>query len=260
MVSRRIFIGGLLALSGRPAAASDLLTFDYGPSQLDIHEPQPGKRLPVLLYIRGGAWQVGSRKDVRAKPRFFRSLGFLFVSADHRDGPFHKPDRQAADVAAAYRWVRDHIAAHGGDPARIIVMGHSSGSHLAALAALKGDMPGVAGLILNDIQMYDIARYAALRGGLPRHFAYLFAERKWAELSPVTYIGRAKVPPVLIAFSQMRLSRELSLEFASRLKAAGAQVSIFDGSAYSHLEIDRRIGAEQGGMTAAVAGFVNRYS
>lgn len=259
MLSRRFFIGGLLALSSRPAAASGLLTCDYGPSQLDVYDPQPGKRLPVLLYIRGGAWQVGSRKDVRAKPRFLRSLGFLFVSADHRDGPFHRPDRQAADVAAAYRWVLENCAEHGGDPARIFVMGHSSGSHLAALAALKGDMPGVAGLILNDIQMYDIAKYAVLRGGLPHHFAYLFPERKWTELSPVTYIGRTEIPPVLIAFSRMRLCRELSLDFASRLEAAGAIVSTFDGSAYSHMEIDRRIGAERGGMTEAVAGFLKRY-
>lgn len=240
------------------AAARDVRTIDYGPAKLDIHHLAPGKRMPVMLYFHGGAWQVGSRKDVDAKPAFFRDLGFLFVSADYRLGPFHKPDRQAADVAAAFRWVRENIAAHGGDPRRIFVMGHSAGCHLAALTALRGDLPGVAGLILNDIQMYDIGKYAMRRGGLPRHFAYLFPERNWAELSPVTYLGNAPVPPTLVAYSKMPLSRELSLDFAARLKAASAKVSIFDGRVYKHIGIDRMIGAEPGGISGAIAGFLKR--
>ena len=148
---------------------------------------------------------------------------------------------------------------HGGDPRRIVVMGHSAGSHLIALTGLRGDLPGVAGLILNDIQMYDIGKYAALRGGLPRHFAYLFPERKWADLSPVTYLGNAPMPPTLVAYSKMPLSRDLSLDFAGRLKAAGAKVSIFDGRVYKHIDIDRMIGAEAGGISGAIAGFLKRY-
>lgn len=245
-----------LAATEVNAKSKVVTTMDYGPAKLDIHHSAPGKSLPVLLYIHGGAWQIGSRKEVGAKPAFFRHLGFLFVSADYRLGPFHKPDRQLADVTAAFTWVHQNIAAHGGDPRRIVVMGHSAGSHLAAWAALKGAMPGAAGLILNDIQMYDIAKYAELRGGLPRHFAYLFPQKRWAEWSPVTYLGKAPVPPTLIAWSGMRLSRELSLDFAARLKATGAGVSTFDGRAYKHIDIDRMIGAEAGGISGAIAGFL----
>jgi acetyl esterase/lipase len=261
MICRRTFLAAMMMAGSFPAAAGDrqVMTIDYGPSKLDIHQPAPGKSLPVLLYIHGGAWQVGSRKDVDAKPGFFRDLGFLFVSADYRLGPLHKPDRQAADVAAAYRWVQENIAAHGGDPRRIVVMGHSAGSHLVALMALRGDLSGVAGLILNDIQMYDIGKYAALRGGLPRHFSYLFPGRKWADLSPATHLGTAPVPPTLITFSKMPLSRELSLDFAARLKAAGAKVSIFDGRVYKHIDIDRKIGAEAGGISEAIAGFLKKF-
>jgi acetyl esterase/lipase len=261
VINRRAFLGAAagLTLPTSSVAKTAVITVDYGPSRLDIHDSAPGKRLPVLLYIHGGAWQVGSRKDVDAKPTFFRDLGYLFVSADYRLGPFNKPDRQEADVAAAYRWVRKNIALHGGDPSRIVVMGHSAGSHLIALTALRGDMPGVAGLILNDIQMYDIAKYAALRGGLPRHFSYLFPERKWADLSPVTHLGSAPIPTTLIAYSQMRLSRELSLDFAATLKASGGNVSTFDGRAYRHIDIDRMIGKENGGISAAIAAFLQRY-
>lgn len=182
------------------------------------------------------------------------------MSADHRLGPFNKPDRQAQDVAAAYLWVRENIANYGGDASRIVVMGHSSGSHLTALAALRGDMPGVAGLILNDIQMYDIAKFAEMSGGhLPRHYGYLFGSgTRWADLSPVTHLGTAPVPPTLVSWSNMRLSRALSLDFVERLKAAGVRVSTFDGMAYRHREIDRRIGAEEGGMSAAIAAFLER--
>jgi acetyl esterase/lipase len=261
LITRRAFLASIpfAAVSGE--AADAVTTVDYGPAQLDIHAPAPGRSLPVLLYIHGGAWQTGSRSNVNAKPGFFRALGFLFVSADYGLGPFHRPNRQARDVAGAFGWVREHIGEYGGDPGRIFVMGHSAGSHLTALAALRGDMPGAARLILNDIQMYDIAKFAALNGGhLPRHYGYLFGSGPaWAALSPAAHLGEAPVPPVLIAWSNMRLSRELSLDFAGRLTAAGVKVSTFDGMGYKHREIDRRIGAEAGGISGAVAGFLRRF-
>jgi acetyl esterase/lipase len=261
VIDRRTFLTGLAAALAPPAALSaprDLVTIDYGPAKLDIYPTQSSSQLPVMIYVHGGAWQIGRRTEVGAKPAFFRTLGYLFVSIDYRLAPFAKPDRQAGDVAAAYQWVRENIAAHGGDQTRIVMMGHSAGSHLAALAALSGKLPGLHGLICNDIQMYDIEKFAAMNGGhLPRHYGYLFgAGDRWDALSPANYIGQHPMPPVLVCHSNMALSAELSLDFAERLKSAGVRVLVFDGRQYRHKDINRRIGLATGGISAAVADYL----
>lgn len=261
MIDRRVFLiatGAAMVPTAGQTAPPGVVTVDYGPAKLDIYPTNSKLPLPVLIYVHGGAWQFGRRSEVDAKPDFFRRLGYLFVSIDYRLGPITKPDRQAGDVAAAYGWVRDNIVGYGGDPRRIVMLGHSAGSHLAALAALSGKLPGLQGLICNDIQMYDISKFAALNGGhLPRHYGYLFGSgERWDALSPARYFGQYPMPPVLVCYSNMALSRELSLDFAERLRRSGVKVSTFDGSAYKHREINRQIGIDEGGISAAIAGYL----
>ena len=47
-----------------------------------------------------------------------------------------KHPAQVDDVAAAVRWARDHVAEFGGDPQKLILMGHSAGCHIVTLTAL----------------------------------------------------------------------------------------------------------------------------
>jgi acetyl esterase/lipase len=72
-------------------------------------------------------------------------------------GPKDKFPAQAEDVAAAFAWVKKHIGDKGGDPKRLVLMGHSSGAHLALLIAADpkylaehklspADIAGVVGL------------------------------------------------------------------------------------------------------------------
>ena len=257
---RNFLLGSSFALSAKPtvAASSKCLTLDYGPSELDIYPAKSNRLRPVMLYVHGGAWQIGSRKDVDYKPAFFEKLGYLFVSVDYRLFPFVKPGRQVDDIVAAYLWLKSNISKYGGDPLRIVAMGHSAGCHLLALATLSGRLPGLAGLICNDIQMYDIAKFAATHGGtLPFHYALAFSSSSWSALSPSTFIGLHPVPPILLAYSSMEQSKDLSLDFAQRLIAAGVSVTIFDGLAYTHKAINRDIGHDQGGISAAIESFVS---
>ena len=103
---------------------------------LDIYSPKDAKNLPVVFWIHGGGWQTGDKSKVQEKPKAFLDRGFVFVATNYR--LLYKVDIGTIfrDVAKALGWVYKNIAAHGGDPNRIFVMGHSAGAQLAALMCI----------------------------------------------------------------------------------------------------------------------------
>jgi acetyl esterase/lipase len=117
---------------------------------------------------------------------------------------------QAQDVAKAIRWVHDHARDYGGDPAALIVMGHSAGAHLAALACtderyLKAEglsLANIKGCVPIDGDSHDLPMHMKANAG--KKVAATDRERFGAEdlqkeLSPVMYVGRGKeIPPFLI--------------------------------------------------------------
>ena len=260
MISRRVFVLGAAALAFAPgeaaAHASRPVTLSYGPARLDVYAPQNANGLPVVFFIHGGGWKNGTRSYVQSKPEFFLNKGYVFVSIDYRMLPEAEVAVQAQDVEAAFAYVRANIGEYGGDPNRIAVMGHSAGCHLAALTGLRGGLPGAAALVLNDVENYDLE--AIMRAGKkPRLYGEAFPDpAQWHVLSPTTYISSGKHPPIMIAYSKVRGHQKAATTFARKLKAAGASVSLYDGSAYSHFAINRGFGAEEGGMTGATMAFL----
>ena len=93
--------------------------------KVDIYAPEGAKHLPVVFWIHGGGWQAGDRTNIQAKPQAFADKGFVFVSTGYRLLPDVDMGTIIRDVARSVRWVHDHIGEHGGDPNRILVMGHS---------------------------------------------------------------------------------------------------------------------------------------
>ena len=100
--------------------------------------------LPVLVFVHGGALTRGAAALAAYDGERFARHGIVFVSLQYRlgqegfavldDAPHNLG---VLDQEAALRWVRRQIAAFGGDPARVTVMGHSAGaSTLTALLAL----------------------------------------------------------------------------------------------------------------------------
>lgn len=263
MIDRRnLLLGSLAAMLPARAAADGrqpaARTVDYGPAKLDIYARDGAGNDPVVFFIHGGAWRIGSRANVGAKPGFLLANRFLFVSVDYRMLPVADVAAQASDVEAAFAYVRANIAAFGGDPGRIVAMGHSAGCHLAALTGLRGGLPGVVGLVLDDTEAYDLRALADAHGGKLRSvYAQAFPDRgQWQALSPATYIRDRKHPPVFIAYSDSPIRAAASHEFADRLRAAGTKVTLFDGSAYSHMSINRRFGEDGDALTGAVMAFL----
>ncbi len=105
---------------------------------LDVYSPKDAKNLPVVFWIHGGGWQTGDKSDVQLKPQAFNDKGFVFVSTNYRLLPAVDMGAIVRDVAKAVGWAHKHAAEYGGDPTRLIVMGHSAGAQLAALVCTAG--------------------------------------------------------------------------------------------------------------------------
>ncbi|MFD7812765.1 carboxylesterase/lipase family protein [Streptomyces sp. NPDC059785] len=119
-----------------------------------------GGRLPVLVWIHGGAYTFGSSAQPDFDGTVLARSGLVVVTLNYRigfegfghvpaDGQSAHPDnRGLLDQAAALHWVRDNIAAFGGDPDNVTIAGQSSGA--ASVACLMG-MDGARGLFRRAI-------------------------------------------------------------------------------------------------------------
>src|SRR5206468_10885899 len=94
--------------------------------QLDLYLPDR-KNFTTVVFTYGGGWHTGSRKSVTPIGEKLQSLGYGCALLSHRLSPPDKFPAQIEDVAAAFAWVRKNIEARGGDPGRVVLMGHSSG-------------------------------------------------------------------------------------------------------------------------------------
>ncbi|WP_375272013.1 alpha/beta hydrolase [Sphingomonas sp.] len=129
--------------------AGDALAFGRTGQTLDVWRPTEsvaGKR-PVVMFIYGGGWANGDRRSYAFAARAFARAGFVVVVPDYRKVPQVRFPAFVQDGAAAVRWVRDHVADYGGDPARVALAGHSAGAYNAVMLALdprwlRAERPG----------------------------------------------------------------------------------------------------------------------
>lgn len=110
----------------------------------DVWEPASGveRSGTVIVYLYGGSWHFFD-KDVLTRP-LFRQLtarGHVVMDAAHRSCPETDVGGMVGDVHRAVAWIKAHAEQYGVDPGKIVVMGGSSGAHIALLAGLAPDDP-----------------------------------------------------------------------------------------------------------------------
>src|SRR4051794_33741377 len=129
---------------------------DSGWLTVNVWSPERADDLPVMVWIQGGGYQFGtSGLPEYDGGRLAREGGIVVVTFNYRVGiegfaliPGAPANRGLLDQVAALEWVRDNIAAFGGDPARVTVFGQSAGG--GSVAALLV-MPSAAGLFRRAI-------------------------------------------------------------------------------------------------------------
>jgi acetyl esterase len=99
----------------------------------DVIVPPGTPPFPVLLYLHGGGWSVGSpASHAKLARQLCVGAGAVVVSVDYRLAPEHPFPIPLEDCVAAARWTRANARAHGGDPERLAVGGDSAGANLSA--------------------------------------------------------------------------------------------------------------------------------
>jgi arylformamidase len=170
--SREIFA----ALHETPPYAGVEIVRDarYGPHErhrLDVFRPAGGCDLPVVVFVHGGGFVAGDKSTPGTPYHDNVGLwgarsGMVGVTMNYRLAPEHRWPSGAQDVGAAVDWLAANVAAHGGDPSRIVLMGSSAGAtHVAGYAGMADRDPGVRGVVLlsgaYDLPLFDDASILA---------------------------------------------------------------------------------------------------
>jgi hypothetical protein len=259
-----------------PKVDRDLAYGDHDRHRLDVHtsgaEGGEGSNggAPVLLFVPGGGF-VGGDKHVPGTPMYdhvgawaVRS-GWVGVTVNYRLAPGHTWPSGAQDVAAAVEWVRGNIAGYGGDPARIVLAGHSAGCvHVAAYLAgqVSAGQPG--------------ATFAGIRGGCLLSGLYqipdgdergelelsYFGDKPSAEVSALPGLLGTEIPLIFAVaerdprFSQAQAAGLIAAWFAAK----GTVPQVIWSEGHNHISQIGSVGVDDLALGAQLARFVNRVT
>ncbi len=248
---------------------------------LDIYSPKNATNLPVVFWIHGGGWQVGDKSDVRLKPKWFMSKGFVFVSTNYRLLPDVDMGTLIRDVAKAFAWVHQHIGEYGGDPTRVLVGGHSAGAQLAAilctddryLQAEDVSFDVLLGCVPVDGDTYDIPAMIEtaetrlrVHGFPPPTYGHRVkfgsSPDKHKEFSAVTHVAKGKgIPPFLV----LHVADHPDVSAQARrlgdvLKHADIDVTVFGARETNHSRLNNQLGMRQDPATGALAKFIDKVT
>lgn len=118
--------------------ARDLAYGDNPRQRMDIHAPvEAGDRpWPMLVFFYGGGWDSGERRLYGWAAQALAARGFVVATPDYRLVPQAHFPAFIEDAAAATAKAGQIAGRYGADPARLGVIGHSAGAHLAMMIAL----------------------------------------------------------------------------------------------------------------------------
>jgi acetyl esterase/lipase len=236
---------------------------------------------PVVVFVHGGGWMHGDPSQAAGNALHFARHGIATIALSYRLAPAHRFPAPLDDVRHGLRHVRVHADELGIDAERIALLGLSAGAHLAMLAHLARDVPGLAPALSDpalrdvgeDVQAvvahygpYDLGRRAVLPPELDMIGALLGArgeDPEWVRLaSPLHHVETAPVTaPVLLVHGtgDTLVSHRESERMHRALTGAGraSELLLLEGAPHA-FQLDWRGRANQQ-ANAAMDTFLTRH-
>jgi acetyl esterase/lipase len=240
---------------------------------LDVHPTAKACPAPVVVWVHGGGWRVGDKRNqLTRKVRLWNDAGYVVVSVNYRltdpaaAHPVQWPTHDE-DVGAAIGWVHREIGRYGGDPERIAILGHSAGAQIVASIGTDPRYLAAQGLGLDalrcvgalDTEGYDVATRAGAGVGVYVD-AFGTDPGRWAEASPINHVAAGRgIPPFLVVERGTPRRRATTEAFVAKLRDAGVDVTVVDAGALTHGQVNSEIGRPgETVMTPPVEAFLAR--
>jgi acetyl esterase/lipase len=241
------------------------LAYGTDPQQrLDVYIPAHAKGAPIILMVHGGAWTVGDKaasgfvfdKVTRYLPR-----GYVIVSSNYRMSRQPNPLDQADDIARALAFVQAKASSWGGDPGRVLLLGHSAGAHLVSLLAAdprivtrRSGAPWL-GTIALDSAAFDIVEIMRRK-----HYAFydrVFGQERalWIEASPFHRLTTAPAPMLVVCSTLRNDACPQARAFAAKAAGLGGNVTVLPVD-LTHAQINKGLG-QPSRYTVAVEDFMH---
>jgi acetyl esterase/lipase len=191
--------------------------------RLDIWSPStvPKSGAPVVIFVHGGYWRAGDRHYFEPIVGLYGNVGvalaergIVAVIPSYRLYPeVTSPEQQLDDLADVIRTTQRIVADYGGDPARLVLSGHSAGGHLAALLATRPNALASRGLKQTSLRgvapisgIYDVVR-SAQHADPPSMKAELWdpffgPPERQHDASSLHHFGRWDHPPMLFVVGE----------------------------------------------------------
>lgn len=118
--------------------------------KLDIYTPKGAPPKATVVFIYGGSWTGGEKSLYRFLGQAFAARGYQLVVADYRLYPQVRYPGFVEDSARAFAWTKTNVAAYGGDPSKLILMGHSAGGYNVMMLAIDPQFLAAHGLAPRD--------------------------------------------------------------------------------------------------------------
>jgi len=138
---------------------------------LDAYLPATDAVVPAIVVVHGGAWRMGSKRQLGGHAWEFARRGLAAFAINYRLAPKYKFPAQINDCKEAVRWVRRHAKKYRIDPDRLGAYGYSAGGHLVALLAVTGRTK----LFCEETEHPEVSTelQCVVAGGAPCDFQYV---------------------------------------------------------------------------------------
>ena len=240
------------------------LAYGTDPQQrLDVYLPPQAKGAPIIFMVHGGAWMIGDKGAsafVSNKVAHWLPKGYILVSSNYRMSRQPNPLDQADDIARALAFVQAKAPSWGGNPTRVLLLGHSAGAHLVSLLAadprIVTSKGGTAwlGTIVLDSAAYDLVEIMQRKH--PRIYDRAFGKDPafWTDASPYRRLTVTPAPMFLVCSTKRSDACPPAQTFAYKATELGGKVTVLPVD-MKHGELNKELGLPSD-YTKTVEGFM----